>query len=309
LYLILLLFIEKKTINTVHIIRSTRISLIQHLVNYFTNHGYNLSIIDIKNERQLNQYIAKFRNDVVEYVVFSNGTDKLDRRIYKTLKTINPDQKFLFSENAWLSWQDFIYLDPLGIGNESELYNFTLEDIKNYKINVAQVEYCTNLMKTLLSVGTNCEYENYILVPLQVDNDSKLLIGSPHFKTVRSFVDYMIDITPKDINIFFKNHPNNRNKVDIPTLDNVKDITNSRASKKALIKNSIFVAGINTTFLIESMFLKHKTVTYGLDVFSNKNIIIEGYRKDFDTIVGSKIDNILRDNFIKILMSKQVAKV
>ena len=297
-----------KPINTAHIIRSTRISLIPHLVNYFANNGHNVSVVDIKNERELNQYAKNFSGNGIGYVVFSNGTDELDRKIYERVKAISPDQKFLFSENAWLSWQNFIYLDPRGIGNESELYDFTPEDVKNYEVNTRQVEHCTKLVIRLLSIGTDCEYKNYILVPLQVDNDSKLLIGSPHFKTVRSFVDYMIDTTPKDINILFKNHPDNKNRVNIPTLDNVKDITNSRVSKKSLIKNSIFVAGINTTFLIESMFLKHQTVTYGLDVFSNKNIIVEGHGRNFDTIVRSSVDSELRDKFIKILMSRQVGK-
>jgi hypothetical protein len=57
------------------------------------------------------------------------------------------------------------------------------------------------------------------------------------------------------------------------------------------------------------MFLNHRTVTYGLDVFSNKNIIIEGKDKSVDDILNSKINVEVKNKFLKILMSRQVKKL
>jgi len=294
----------------IYVIRSSRISLIKHLFNHFRQvNGYKTHVIDIKNVKDLEQYYNSIQSGSVKYIVFSNGTDNIDKQIYQKCLELNPNQEFLFSENAWLTWQNYIYLDPNGIGNLSELFSFTKQDVADYSIDKTKVELCTKTARNLLSIGTKLTDRNYILVPLQVDNDSKLLVGSPFFKKVSEFVSYMIDTTPNDINIFFKNHPHNKNKCPIPKKQNVYDITMTKYSKESLINNSLYVAGINTTFLIESMFLNHSTVTYGLDVFSNKDIIVEGYNKSVDEIMKYEINTEIRNKFLEILMSRQVKKV
>lgn len=296
--------------NKVYIIKSTRKSLIKYLYNYFKK-NFDTKVINIKTINNIFLYENEIKNNLVEFIVFSNGTDPLDIDLHQKILNMNPSQKFYFSENGWLTYQDYIYLDRKGIGNNSELYSFTHNDIGNYNIQNDKITEATRLTNERLFNFKSEEYEyrNYILVPLQVDGDSKLKIGSPYFAKVKDFVDYIINTTPKDIQILFKNHPHNKKRVKIPKLDNVVDISDKLLSKAKLIKNSLFVGGINSTFLIESMFLEHKTVTWGLDVFSNKNIIIEGYGKNFEEILTDKnINKNIQNKFMHILMSRQVPK-
>lgn len=294
----------------IYIVQSCRYSLTKYLVNHYrTSKKYISSVIKVPNIKNLNNYLKDIESGKVEYVVFSNGTDNIDRAIQTKIKEANPEQKFIFSENAWLTWKKYLYLDPMGIGNLSEIFLLNQKEIMDYKVDNNKIAECTKIASTELSQGTNSNYKNYIFVPLQVDRDSKMLIGSPHFKRVKDFVSYMIDTTPNDINLVFRNHPLNKNKCPIPKKTNVYDATGKKLSKKSLIEKSLFVAGINTTFLIESMFLNHRTVTYGLDVFSNKDIIIEGYNKSVNDIMNYTINTETKNKFLEVLMSRQVRKI
>jgi hypothetical protein len=119
----------------------------------------------------------------------------------------------------------------------------------------------------------------------------------------------MIRMIPPHVKILFKNHPDNKNQIPIPKLPNVVDITDSGYSKSSLIKGSLFVAGINSTFLMESIYMNHKTVAFGLDLFSNKGIVIDGHGKSFKDIIDAKIDAKANDKFINTLISRQIPKM
>jgi hypothetical protein len=222
---------------------------------------------------------------------------------------MNPNQKLIFSENAWLTWQDFLYLDFHGIGNNSDVYTMTHETLPDVKVPSSLRSFVNDTVTRRLSVGKACNLSNYVLVPLQVNNDSKLIIGSPYFSKVEQFVDYMIRMIPPHVKILFKNHPDNKNQIPIPKLPNVVDITDSGYSKSSLIKGSLFVAGINSTFLMESIYMNHKTVAFGLDLFSNKGIVIDGHGKSFKDIIDAKIDAKANDKFINTLISRQIPKM
>jgi len=291
------------------IIHTNRKSLIPHLNMYFKSYvSSNVRVIRINSADDINSYRNDIINGKIEYFVFSNGTDSIDQDIKGKILKINPNQKLIFSENGWLTWQDFLYLDFHGIGNNSDVYTMTHETLPDVKVPSSLRSFVNDAVTRRLSVGKVCNLSNYVLVPLQVNNDSKLIIGSPYFSKVEQFVDYMIRMIPPDIKILFKNHPDNKNRIDIPKLPNVVDITDSGYSKSSLIKGSLFVAGINSTFLIESIYMNHKTVAFGLDLFSNKGIVIEGYGKSFKDIIDAKLNVKANERFINTLVSKQIPK-
>jgi hypothetical protein len=291
------------------IIHTGRKSLLSHLERYFkTFVSTNTRVVKINSVNDVNKYEKSIKNGSIKYFVFSNGTDTIDQKIASRILSINPNQELIFSENAWLTWQDFLYLDPMGIGNNSDIYEMKYEDMPNVYIPTKLRLMVNSKVNSRLSVGTECTHENYVMVPLQVNNDSKLTIGSPYFKRVEEFVDYIVKLVPNDTKILFKNHPDNKNLIPIPRLPNVIDVTNLGFSKSSLIKKSIIVAGINSTFLMESIFMNHKTVTFGLDLFSNKDITIDGYGKSFDDIMKSNIDYKKCERFVELLISRQIPK-
>lgn len=292
------------------IIHTGRKSLLSHLERYFkTIVSTNTRVVKINSVSDVNEYEKSIKNGSIKYFVFSNGTDTIDQKIASRILSINPKQELIFSENAWLTWQDFLYLDPMGIGNNSDIYEMKYEDMTNVYIPTKLRSMVNSKVNSRLSVGIDCTYENYVMVPLQVNNDSKLIIGSPYFKRVEEFVDYIVKLVPNDTKILFKNHPYNKNPIPIPCLPNVIDVTNLGYSKSSLINGSLFVAGINSTFLIESIYMNHKTVAFGLDLFSNKGIVIDGYNKSFDDILHTRFDVEKNSRFINLLISRQIPKM
>jgi len=291
------------------IIHTNRKSLLSHLDKYFKEFCKDeVKIVKFNSAEDIKKYKNEIGENKIKYFVFSNGTDKIDQALKIEILKLNPNQKLIFSENAWFTWQDFLYLDFYGIANNSDIYSMRHIDLPNITIpkNLNLLVY--NCVKKRLSIGEKCPYSNYVMVPLPVNNDSKLIIGSPYFSKVEEFVDYLIDVIPNNIKILFKNHPENKKKILIPNLPNVIDITNSGYSKESLIKNSLFVAGINSTFLMESIFMRHKTISFGVDLFSNKDITIDGYGKTFNELLESLIDINKCDKFIQLLISRQIPK-
>jgi uncharacterized protein YneF (UPF0154 family) len=119
----------------IYVVYSSRKTLIKYLVNYYSKFKeYQTSIIRIKNIKDLIKYYDPINKECIKYIVFSNGTDNIDKKIYKKCLELNPKQNFIFSENAWLTWQNYIYLDPMGIGNLSEIFSFTQKNIIDYQL-------------------------------------------------------------------------------------------------------------------------------------------------------------------------------
>jgi len=124
---------------------------------------------------------------------------------------------------------------------------------------------------------------------------------------MKKFITYVIKLVPKKFKILFKNHPHNRRPALIPKGPNIVDITKEQYSKKELITKSLFVLGINSTLLLESLYLGKKVVSFGLDVFSNKELVVDGYGKKFPEILKEKPKNLDKvDKLLNELMTRQI---
>lgn len=256
-------------------------------------------------------------NDKINYIInstnnigglyFTNGNDKQDQIIIKLLKKKRYKGFYLFSELGWLTYQRCFYLDHMGIGNYNSMFKRTFSSIyKKPEIDIIN-RYKKDLDEELNKFQKSVPYDNYILAPLQVDGDSKLIIGSPHFKTVSDFVDHIINLVPNTYIILFKNHPKNKHPAPIPKLPNVIDITHEKYNKKQLIEKAFLIVGINSTFLLESLYLHKKVCSFGLDVFSNKDLVIDGFGKTFDEIINTIPTNLAKvDRFINELFLRQI---
>tara|TARA_R110000824_G_scaffold9415_4_gene42100 strand:+ start:5564 stop:6508 length:945 start_codon:yes stop_codon:yes gene_type:complete len=291
----------------IYIVKTGRGGLLRHLRKYFSifRPEMKIKIISLTPTKRILKYSKQIKNNEVDYFVISNGSDPVDVKLKRRILDINPEQKFLFSEYGWLPWKSFLLLDRKGIGNHSSIFDMDMSQIHT-NINNDLREYTHHKIRAATGRGKKVPYKNYVMVPLQINNDSKLKIGSPHFKRVEEFVDYIVSCVPKDVQILFKNHPEAKKNIPIPKLPNVIDVTKSGYSKKSLIENAQFVAGINSTFLLESLFYKQKTIAYGLDVFSNKGIVLDGFGKTYDEILAHTPNHNHIDKFIDLLISRQI---
>ncbi|MFC1813944.1 hypothetical protein ACFL03_14765 [Thermodesulfobacteriota bacterium] len=299
------------------IIRNQRKSLITPQRRFLNALGIKNRTVQITemNSVKLKDLAYQLVDEKQHRIMFTNGSDKKDAELVSLIREINPSQKLLFCELGWLPYQKFMFFDSKGFGNISELHDWPIELFPAVDNNV------WNWTKKYLNHELNPKVdakgrptieapdEEYILVPLQVDNDSKIIVGSPHFRTVSEFIDYIMDVIPKNLKIYFKNHPQNKKPPKVPISLNSVDITHANYNKLSLINNAKIVVGINTTFLLESLYLNKPVISFGLDVFSNKDIILDGFGKKFDDWLNFSYSKKAAERFLCELMRRQVLRV
>lgn len=305
----------------VTIIQNTRKSIIPAQMKLVKEIGVNFEIQSIrdfklKDLKDVAIRLTKFEDDGI--VMFTNGTDRNDQVLKGMIQATNPDHRMTFSELGWLPYQEYFFLDSLGIGNNASFFEMSMEEISlaNLSVDVKVVgtlkQRTLHFMKREKNI-LDAQYKDYILVPLQVNDDSKMLIGSPYFPRVEDFVAHVIKIVPWDVPILFRNHPLNKNPIPVPKgISNVYDISKLKVNKYDLIMRSKAVWGINSTFLLEAAMVGHHVISFGLDVFSNKPTVlpcVEDISMDFESVMalkqGDPTDIAL---FMSVLMSRQLPR-
>lgn len=296
-------------IHTIGLIENKRRSILPFVRRFLR--AINVKFTLIKKNLTPADTVKFILNNQLPGLYFTNGTDRRDAHLLKLLKNNKYSGFFLFSELGWLPYQKCYYLDYKGIGNYNFLYNCNPSSIKNKPPDHIIKRYLHDL-DCELNKGISVPYGNndnnkYILCPLQVDGDSKLIIGSPHFKNMKEFIKFIINLVPNTFTILFKNHPKNRRPARIPKGPNIIDITKSNYKKKELIQKATCVIGINSTLLLESLYLKARVCSFGLDIFSNKGFVVDGHNKTFHQILHDTIPNLhLVDNFINEMLARQI---
>ena len=142
----------------------------------------------------------------------------------------------------------------------------------------------------------NFVYENlkrkYFLAPLQVFNDSQVVIHSP-FKAVENFIEYVITSFAKNSKyryLIFKHHPRARGYVDYGKV--IKKISKESgvedrvlyihdAHLPTLIKNSVGVIVINSSVGMQALDYGKPVKTLGKAIYDKPKITYTGSLDDF----------------------------
>jgi hypothetical protein len=293
----------------IRVLHTTRKGLLVHIINFLTFCRVKFELIDATG-MSVEQTCERLKGS--SHIIVSNGNDEKDLNIIKMLSESDDDVKFIFSEYAWFTWSRNIYLDESGIGNKSFLFEKTPEYFNDFDQEVFD-HYMTSTLNEL-NKGNDVKHNKFVVVPLQVDGDSKLNIGSPNFSTVESFLKYILNdyLEGYEGEILIKKHPDDKRSINeiLPFLnsnkdDRLVDITSSDFSKKQLIEKSEAILGINSTFLMETLLLNRRPIAFGMDVFSNKGLTFDGMASGLSNSLNNVQDS---SKFIYALMSRQVNK-
>lgn len=253
-------------------------------------------IIDNENYYEFNfieSSINKINEINPDYIVVWNGyfsvnignsDNVIDLNVQEFIKKFNKDIKIIYVEWGWFDHYETIGVHKNGPHVFSDLVNMNLNDIEiNYNlIQHYRNEYTKNLQKPNI--------EDYILIPLQLVGDTQLMFSDFKMKNQNELIIFIRNKFPNK-NIVVKIHPKSNEKETIKKLCYDNNCTYVEDNKIIdWIYYSDVVIGINSTTLIESLLLYKKTVAFGKNVFSNKDLVLDC------TIDINNIDNI--DNFL-----------
>lgn len=174
--------------------------------------------------------------------------------------------RVLHAELAWLPQSHHLYIDPVGPGARSLLYETpTPPQVGDAAMIREQVApYYT---PTPLSTEAG-----YFLIPLQLEGDTSITWDSPRFKTMSSLVQFVQAAFPEK-RIVVKPHPLEKN---VPRLEGVFMVPPKNPIKD-WIASADAVIGINSTSLIEaSLIFKKPVMALGLNVASRRGVFYEG---------------------------------
>lgn len=158
-------------------------------------------------------------------------------------------ERMLFCERGWLPQADNIYLDEDGLGGRSSLSKKRLYS-----------EDRVDFSKIYPRSTTNTQDREYILVPLQLENDTSIVLDSPYFKTMPSLINYVIKHF-SDYKIVVTTHPKSKDTVRLPGVFYGENTL-------ALAQHARAIIGINSTSIIEALQFQKPTMMFGRSVLS-----------------------------------------
>ena len=176
-----------------------------------------------------------------------------------------------YIEWGMLPQTDNFFIDPIGFCGDSILHN----DISWVKQD--DVDYMYNKRSELQLKYNVCD-KKYILIPLQIENDSQILFYSK-YKNMYDFVLDVIKMYP-DHKIIIKTHPKNNitkyfkswnNEYTKLIVDNkVSILENNNISFMSLAAEASLIIGITSTCLYEASILGKETIALGNHPLANK---------------------------------------
>jgi glycosyltransferase involved in cell wall biosynthesis len=155
-----------------------------------------------------------------------------------------------YMEVGWFPQRDYFFIDPKGINASSSLMDddFSWVGDEHYtKLAHLRQSYLGDLQWT--------RKNEYVLVPLQIEEDANILYHSP-YKTMQEFID-RVEVKFADKNVIIKQHPRCHkeftSRFPITRKGNILDMA----------KDAELVFGINSTSLLETAMMGVPTVAVG----------------------------------------------
>lgn len=186
-----------------------------------------------------------------------NGQMNPEKRLIERAK--QKGIPIIYSELGWLPQAGTFYFDYKGIA-----VNSSLSDWEYYPLRPEEVKDLNNFLwyyKVAVNKNTIPVKDDFVLVPLQVENDSQIILHS-RIKSMQELIDY----TRKFIKgkIVYKAHPKDEKKLIIPKgCELVKD------NLHGYLQSCKYVVTINSTVGVEAL-------TYGKPVIVLGNAFYGG---------------------------------
>lgn len=165
-----------------------------------------------------------------------------------------------FVERGWLPQREHIFIDPDGLGGRSLLSK------TNLSVHTPDNDDSWLYLKGLYAPVENPNIGDYILVPLQIEEDTQITIDSPYVKTMRSLVDY-VRYHFYDYKVVVRPHPKGP-----PFIARGHEVV-TYADTNSLMANAKAIVGINSTSLIEGLVHEKPILSLGNSVVMSSDVM------------------------------------
>lgn len=173
----------------------------------------------------------------------------------------------VYMEHGWLPQRDFFYIDPVATGGRSAIAKARLKPGSDERVAETVKKLKDYYKYRPLPVGFP---KDYVLVPLQLNGDTSVMLDSPYIKTMSTLMGFIRKHFP-DIPILLKRHPLDRSNHDnCGAIEARPDVRFND-----LVQNARAIIGINSTTLIEALIHGKPIATLGYNVASNKGVYLE----------------------------------
>ncbi len=194
-------------------------------------------------------------------ILFHNGLHPVYQDVLSRVKKAFPDIPFVYSELGWFPQHGNIYFDEWGTNGRSRLAQLGFEEMCG-RAKPAIEDYVR------LS-------GDYVLVVTQLENDTNLIVNSPRFKNMESFVSYVIAELGDHHRIVVKTHPLDHDKARFDKFSSETVEVVHEGDVDELLEGASAVVGINSTVLMEALKYDLNIYMFGEGLLSNKGVVIE----------------------------------
>jgi len=179
-------------------------------------------------------------------------------------------------ELAWLPQKGHIFLDHKDCGGRSILAStgyYEYEHLIQEDKALALVESLKNHEKYAprgVDISKKFMKEGFVLVPLQIWNDTSILYDSPYFKEMASFIGWVRRQLPT-ANILVKPHPKDTLEYKVPHVHYAK----KGVDVSALVPHAKAIVALNSTSVIEALIHNKPIAVLADNVACNKGVYHE----------------------------------
>jgi len=233
------------------------VDIFAFLVDIYRKEGHECHIATVYNKEPL-----KIRPDI--FFVW-NGESKASRAAAAGFGC-----PVIYAEKAWLpADKDHFYFDMKGVNFSGTLKDWKFEKPLNKYELERLAEYLIDYRMRRLARPDSFFGKKYVLLPLQVEEDSQIKLHSP-FKRMQDFINYAAERLP-DKTIYVKPHPASAGlrAEDLRYPANCKLV---RGPIHNLIRNAEFVVTINSTVGVEALSYYKPVIVLGNAFYGNPDM-------------------------------------
>jgi len=242
----------------------------------------------IKHTDRLLVNIKNYRPD---FLLFHNGLHPSYALALERVKELGIP--IIFTELGWFPQKEHIYFDDLGTNGKSRLATLTARDIDGAE----------DLDAVALPLP-----DGPVVVALQLENDTNLIVNSPRFKSNAAFVNYLLREIPSHVEIIIKPHPLDKSTDWLSEIDDARTRVVRDVPIGDLLAQASAVVGINSTVLMEALSYNINIYGFGRSLLDNKGVVIDCTDKALSEVWSNSLygSRHRRDAIIKFFRSMQI---
>lgn len=218
----------------------------------------------LPNEKTIGEEEFEKMLPETDCVFIWNGSLAKEKEIVETCK--KQGTPVYFCELGWLPQRGNIYFDKKGINYESSLRDWKFKELNKEEslfVN-GKLAYYHNKAARFSNIAVP---DNFVFVPLQVENDSQITVFSPRIKSMQALIDYVCQYI--EGTIVFKIHPGQKD-VQVTVPGNC--IIAREGTTHDYLRKCRYTVTINSTVGVEALSYNLPVITLGQAFYESRKM-------------------------------------